>query len=68
MDAHTYKLIEITGSATTGSDDAIRNALDKASETVRNIHWFQVIDTRGYVEGAEVRHWQVTVKIGFRLE
>ncbi len=68
MDAHTYKSIEITGSATTGSDDAVRNAIAKASESVRNIHWFQVTDERGYVEGGEVKFWQVTVKIGFRLE
>ncbi len=68
MEDHTYKHIEITGSATTGTDDAVRNAIAKASESIRNIHWFQVIDTRGYVDGAEIQYWQVTVKIGFRLE
>jgi len=68
MDTHTYKHIEITGSSTTGTDDAVRNAITKAAQTVRNIHWFEVVETRGYVEGETVQYWQVTVKIGFRLE
>ena len=68
MDAHTYKSIEITGSSPDGSDQAVRNAIAKASESVRNIHWFQVVEERGYVEDGEVQYWQVTVKIGFRLD
>lgn len=68
MDTHTYKHIEITGSSTTGTDDAVRNAITKAAQTVRNIHWFEVVETRGYGEGETVQYWQVTVKIGFRLE
>ncbi len=68
MEPHTYKSIEITGSSAEGSDQAVRNAIAKASESVRNIHWFEVTDQRGYVEDGEVRFWQVTVKIGFRLD
>jgi flavin-binding protein dodecin len=68
MDGHTYKHIEITGSSPVGSDEAIRNAIAKASQTVRNIHWFEVVQTRGYVENDTVQYWQVTLKIGFRLD
>jgi flavin-binding protein dodecin len=65
---HTYKHIELTGSSEVGTDDAIRNAIQKASKTVRNMHWFEVVSTRGYIEANTVQHWQVTIKIGFRLE
>ena len=68
MQPHVYKSIEVTGSSTTGTDDAIRVAIAKAAESVRNIDWFQVQDTRGYVEEGEVQYWQVSLKIGFRLE
>ena len=68
MDAHTYKHIEITGSSPAGTDEAVRNAISKASETVRNIHWFEVVETRGYVDHDKVQYWQVTLKIGFRLD
>ena len=68
MEPHTYKSIEITGSSTESTDQAVRNAVAKASESVRNIHWFQVTEQRGYVEDGEVRYWQVTLKIGFRLD
>ena len=68
MDEHTYKHIEITGTARSGVDAAIQNAITKASESVRNLQWFQVIDTRGHIENGKVDHWQVTVKIGFRLD
>jgi flavin-binding protein dodecin len=64
---HTYKHIEITGSSTEGSDQAIRNAIAKASESIRHIHWFEVVEQRGYVEGDGVKYWQVTLKIGFRI-
>ncbi len=67
MTDHVYKKIEITGSSTTGPDDAVRNAIKKASETINHIDWFEVIDTRGHVENGQIAHWQVTVKIGFRL-
>ena len=65
---HTYKSIEITGSSKTGTDDAIRNAITKAAKTIHNMHWFEVVDMRGYIEVGEVQYWQVTIKIGFRLE
>ena len=68
MTDHVYKSIELTGSSSTSSDDAVRNALSRASKTVNNIRWFQVIETRGHDEGGEVRHWQVTIKAGFTLE
>lgn len=68
MTDHTYKHIEITGSSSEGSDAAVRNAIAKASKTVKNMHWFEVIENRGYIEEGEIRYWQVTIKIGFRLE
>ncbi len=68
MSDHVYKHIEVTGSSTTGSDDAVRRAIAKAGESVRNMHWFEVTDTRGHIVDGKVAHWQVTVKIGFTLE
>ncbi|AKJ31429.1 dodecin [Caldimonas brevitalea] len=68
MSEHVYKLVELTGSSTVGSDDAVRRAIAKAHETVRNIHWFQVVETRGHVVDGQVAHWQVTLKVGFTLE
>ena len=68
MTNHVYKTVEITGSSPQGTDDAVRVAIAKASETIHNMHWFQVIDTRGYVEDGQVAYWQVTLKVGFRLE
>jgi len=68
MDDHIYKQVELTGSSRTNVEDAIQNAITKAGETLRNIHWFQVIDTRGFVTDNKVDYWQVTIKLGFRLE
>jgi dodecin len=68
MTDHIYKLIELTGSSTEGLEEAIQNAITKAARTVHNLHWFQVIDTRGQIEGGKVAHWQVTLKAGFRLD
>lgn len=68
MANHVYKAIEITGTSTQGSDDAIRTAIARASQSVRNIKWFQVLETRGDVSGKDVLHWQVTIKVGFTLE
>lgn len=68
MSNHVYKLIELTGSSPTSSDDAVKAAIAKASESVRNIQWFQVTETRGHVVNGEVAHWQVTIKVGFTLE
>jgi dodecin len=68
MADHVYKSIELTGSSKTGIEDAVSQAIAKASETVRNIHWFEVIETRGHVVDGKVAHWQVTIKVGFTLE
>ena len=68
MSNHVYKSIELTGSSATSIEDAVQNAVTKASETVRNIHWFNVVETRGHVQDGKVAHWQVTIKLGFTLE
>jgi flavin-binding protein dodecin len=68
MSNHVYKSIELTGSSPKGLEDAISNAIAKASKTVHNLRWFQVIDTRGEIEGGKVAHWQVTMKVGFTLD
>jgi flavin-binding protein dodecin len=68
MSAHTYKLVELVGSSPTSTDEAIRNAVAKASATVKHIDWFQVIETRGHVDNGKVAHFQVTLKVGFRIE
>ncbi len=68
MTAHTYKLIELVGTSTAGSDDAIRNAIAKAALTVKHMDWFEVIGTRGHIVDGHVAHYQVTIKVGFRIE
>ena len=68
MGGHVYKHIELTGSSTTTIEDAVSGAIAKASQTLRNIHWFEVMETRGHVENGKVAHWQVTIKVGFTLE
>jgi flavin-binding protein dodecin len=68
MSDHVYKKIEVVGSSPTGFEDAITNALARAEKTVRNMRWFEVTETRGYIENGKVGHWQVTLKIGFTLE
>jgi flavin-binding protein dodecin len=68
MPNHVYKKLELTGSSTKSTDDAIRNAIAKAGKTMRNMHWFEVIDTRGHIEKVKIAHWQVTIKVGFTLE
>lgn len=68
MPDHVYKTIELVGSSRTSFDEAVRIAIRRASETVRNMRWFEVTETRGHIEAGEVAHWQVTVKVGFTLE
>jgi flavin-binding protein dodecin len=68
MSNHVYKSLELTGSSTTGIEDAVNNAIAKASETVRNMQWFEVTETRGHIRDGKVAHWQVTLKVGFTLE
>lgn len=68
MSEHVYKTLELTGSSTTGIEDAVSTAIAKASQSVRNMQWFVVTETRGHVHDGKVAHWQVTVKVGFTLE
>ena len=68
MSDHVYKSVEITGSSTDGVTEAIDRAVGKASETLRNLDWFEVVNVRGHIEDGRVSHYQVTLKIGFRLE
>jgi flavin-binding protein dodecin len=68
MPDHVYKTIELVGSSSRGMEDAVQKAIAKAAETVRNLRWFEVVDTRGHIEKGKVAHWQVTLKLGFTLE
>jgi len=68
MSHHVYKVIEIVGSSPTGIEDAVSVAVAKASETVRNLRWFEVVETRGCVENGQVAHYQVLLKVGFTLD
>lgn len=68
MSEHVYKVVELVGSSTKSSDDAIHNAIQRASKTLRNIGWFEVLETRGHVENGKVAHFQVKLNIGFRLD
>jgi len=65
---HVYKQLELVGSSSVGIEDAVTNALAKASKSVRNIHWFEIMETRGTVENAKVAYWQVAMKVGFTIE
>lgn len=65
---HVYKTIELTGSSPNGIEAAIDRALDRASKTLRNMRWFEVVNVRGHIENGKVAHYQVTMKIGFTLE
>ena len=68
MSDHVYKHIELTGSSSKGMQDAIENAVQRASKTLRGMHWFNVTDTRGHIENGKIAHWQVTINVGFTLE
>ena len=68
MPTHTYKIIELVGTSTNGSDDAIRNAIAKASLTIKHMDWFEVVETRGHIVDGRIAHYQVTIKVGFRIE
>jgi flavin-binding protein dodecin len=63
-----FKTIQITGSSTAGSDEAVRAALEKAAQTVHNLRWFKVVESRGHIENGKIAHWQVTVDLGFTLD
>lgn len=66
-DHHTYKKIDLVGSSTTSIDDAIKNAIAEAAKTIQNLEWFEVAETRGHIEDGQVKHFQVTLKVGFRI-
>ena len=68
MDDHIYKVIELVGTSTTTMEDAIQHALSRASKTLRNMRWFQVVETRGRIENEMIARWEVVVKVGFALE
>ncbi|HEB92644.1 MAG TPA: dodecin domain-containing protein [Gammaproteobacteria bacterium] len=68
MSGHVYKMIELVGSSPNSTDDAIRNAIARASKTLRNLDWFEVLETRGQLVDGKIAHFQVTLKVGIRLE
>ena len=68
MDDHVYKVVELVGSSKDSIEDAIQTAIRRADATLRNLRWFEVIQTRGHVENGEVSHYQVVLKAGFTLE
>lgn len=68
MKDKVYKIIELTGTSTTGIEDAVNSALKRASKTVKNLSWFQITDTRGTIDETQVNYWQVTIKVGFAVE
>jgi flavin-binding protein dodecin len=63
-----YKLIELTGTSTTSIEDAVDKAIQRAHKTIKNLCWFQVVETRGNIEKGKLRHWQVTLKVGFEVK
>ncbi len=68
MPEHVYKTVELTGSSSESTDAAIRHAIRRAGETLHGLRWFEVTDIRGHIDGDEVAHWQVTLKLGFTLD
>ncbi len=68
MSDHVYKTIELTGSSTSGIEDAVQKAIARASRTVHNMRWFEVSDIRGHLAEGKIEHWQVTIKLGFTLD
>lgn len=68
MSAHVYKLVELVGSSPDSVDDAIRNAIDTAAKTIRHMDWFETTEIRGHIADGKIAHFQVKVKVGFRLE
>ncbi len=68
MSDHTYKKIELTGSSKASMQEAIENAIAKASQSIHGMRWFEVIETRGHIDEGKIAHWQVTIKVGFTLD
>ena len=68
MDDHVYRIIELSGSSQVSIEDAIQNAVNRASKTLRNLRWFEVLQSRGHIENGKVHHYQVVLKIGFTID
>lgn len=68
MDGHIYKTVEITGTSSDSIEDAVNKAVEKATQTLRQLRWFEVTEVRGAIEEAHVSEWQVTIKLGFTLD
>lgn len=68
MSEHIYKVVELVGSSPISSDDAIKNAIERAAKTLHHLNWFEVVQTRGHITDGKVAHFQVTLKVGFRIE
>lgn len=68
MSEHVYKMLELVGSSTKSSDEAIRNAITRAGKTLHNLDWFEVLETRGHLADGKIAHWQVRLRVGFRLD
>ncbi|MFD0912450.1 MULTISPECIES: dodecin [Methylophilus] len=68
MSEHIYKVVELVGSSTVSSDDAIKNAIERAAKTLNHLNWFEVVETRGHIADGKLAHFQVTLKVGFRIE
>jgi len=68
MSDNVYKIIELTGSSQISQEDAVRNAISCAGETIDYLRWFEVLDTRGHIENGDIAHWQVTIKVGFTMD
>ncbi len=65
---HVYKILDLVGSSETSIEDAIQNAISRASKTIREMKWFEVVQTRGHIENGAIGHYQVTLRVGFTLE
>ena len=68
MNDHVYKSLELTGSSKLSSDDAVKSAIKRASKTIHDLKWFEVLQVRGHIDKGKVEHWQATIKVGFRLQ
>ena len=68
MPDHVYKVVELTGSSKNSIEEAVQNAISRASKTVRNMRWFTIVETRGHLDEGKVSYWQVTIKVGFTIE
>jgi dodecin len=68
MSDHVYKIIQLVGSSSTSVEDAVQNAVERASKKLKHLRWFEVLETRGQIENGKVSHYQVTLKVGFTLD